>query len=458
MQIALMQLLIGPNPGDLAVPDVGSRALRLNQTITQLASRVFKALRIALETIGYVILAVIVAPIVLPFALPFIIYEIAKSLFFPEPDYQQGWWLNPFHLFGPAQVRSYESCLMTWTYGKGLPNLTNTCFINATLQSLARIENIVPLLQPRLVAPEPIDEQTRLEYRQRNKLRRNILRIVTELKKEAPVKDVVYTCLKTIATSPIMEQVFGDFGHQHDSQEFLSLLSDQLKLQTNPASSVVMQKMAMADAHGVRLPEGDEGRPLGNIEGPRGASSNIYLSHHLVKIDDVTGQEHKLLTQPQDELSIHQILDSFFDVELYDDPLPLEDLHANFSKFVMNHDHLEQLETLNFTLPRRDNRQKLPGSITGIWDPIMLTINGEKIIFEPTSCVLHEGNVQVGHYTTIIREGASFRYISDSDSRLLNEQQAKDLVKTDGYSVSYKRLRPRPFLQAIRAGAQAQAQ
>ena len=310
---------------------------------------------------------------------------------------------------------------------KGIPNLGNTCFMNAALQGLLRMPGIGEYLKRDLKLVEGSDERH---------LQTALTSLFDEFEKEKPNSETIRQAATTIRNLPSIAKSSSPYGKyvftipdQHDSFEFLQRIKAMLKLDEAPEYCIQKGKLGLTEAQAT-LPGSKE------AEGP------------CKIINDPSSDGLMCLELEPDSPSDQTVDMRYLFLQNMSPRLVPQSQEAEAHQLQLTHPNSEKLKQLSFVLPRfgTDNLKKQV-QVTSIFsknlDVDIWGIEGTtKCRFEAQSVVCHEGteNRHSGHYVTIVREGDGFKEISDHESRMLTPDQAEDMASKNGYIVNYNRV------------------
>ncbi|NDE82475.1 MAG: hypothetical protein EB051_02505 [Chlamydiia bacterium] len=301
---------------------------------------------------------------------------------------------------------------------KGIPNLGNTCFMNAALQGLLRMPHIGEYLKGLKLA----------EGSDACQLKRALTVLFDEFQKEEPNSRNIEEAAQMIRNLPTIKGKF-NLPQQHDSSEFLMHISKLLGLDSNPRYCIKTQNFAVGSEDKSGVEAAAQPEPIAKPEPSCCVTligGNLKSSETKLKID-------ALLLQ---NISEHEELEA-------------ERAEARLQQTKFTHDNPAELEHLSFLLPRFGiNDLKHGGQVTCIFsENLMVPIHQEdtpilSLNFQADSVICHvEGGTRhSGHYVTIVREGSGFKEISDHESRMLTPDQAEDMASKNGYIVNYNRV------------------
>ena len=314
---------------------------------------------------------------------------------------------------------------------KGIPNLGNTCFMNAALQGLLRMPQIREYLTKDLGLAEGSDEQ---------QLQISLKALFDQFRSEAPNSGTILEAATTIRNLPSIatksssadpKYVFTP-EQQHDSFEFLQRIKAMLKLDEAPEYCIQNRKLGLTTAQAT-LPGSSE------AEGAY-VTINTATSYGFICLELQPGST---FDQTVDIDMRHLFLQNM------SPRLVPQSQEAEAHQPQLTHPDSKALKQLSFVLPRfGTDARKHKGAVTSIFSKnLELSINQgngtfRSLDFQAQSVICHiDGDTRhSGHYVTIVRESEGFKEISDNKSRILTLQQAEEMVSRNGYIVNYNRL------------------
>ncbi|MCX6987888.1 MAG: hypothetical protein NT065_07035 [Chlamydiae bacterium] len=312
---------------------------------------------------------------------------------------------------------------------KGIPNLGNTCFMNAALQGLLRMPGIGEYLQQDLGLAKGSDERH---------LQTALTSLFDEFEKEKPNSETIKQAATKIRNLPSIAKSSSPYGKyvftipdQHDSFEFLQRIKEMLKLDNAPKYCIKTQNFGVGSEEGSGVEGTSSPSPIADPE----PSCCVTL----------TGGH---LENPKTKLEIDTLL--LQNMSEHEEP-DAERVEVKVQQTKFTHDNLKELQHLSFLLPRfGTDDQKHQGAVTSIFSknlmvPISKSIDQSDeptiVPFQADSVICHEGrNRHSGHYVTIVRKGKGFQQISDEGITTLTPDQAEEMASKNGYIVNYNKL------------------
>ena len=309
---------------------------------------------------------------------------------------------------------------------KGIPNLGDTCFMNAALQGLLRMPGIGEYLQQDLKLADGSDERN---------LQTALASLFHELfRKEKPDSETILEAATTIRNLPGITKEF-ELDRQHDSLEFLQRIKEMLKLDNASEYCINQGKIGCSEeCYNLDLTLSNPDHEISKIEGPNPVST-VTLN---LDAQEPFGQDQQ------------KTMEHLFTQYISPAVMPTcRDLSRRIQKTEFTHPNPENLCHLSFVLPRFGTElYKNKGQVTSIFsENLMVPIHQEdktirSLKFQAQSVICHvNGETRnSGHYVTIVREVDGFKEISDETITTISKEKAEEMVSRNGYIVNYNKL------------------
>ena len=285
---------------------------------------------------------------------------------------------------------------------RGLPNLGNTCWVNAAMQALAAKKGVADLLAKPLLQR---DDETREHHSARQDLRESLEALIQGMKgsSENLPLDRVFKALRHKEISGDCTCIGSIGSRQDDANSLLSFLAETLDWDQAPGQHLIYE-------HVVRNEQDVE-----ILRENRSLLTSLPLTF-------VHGGYQGAADKP-----IQDWVNECFIAGSYE--LSTEN-PADFTSFSID-------------IPLANGRGgKVKGMVQSLLEPLILKVGDQLLQMGPISWVLHEGtSVGSGHYTTVIKDNTGlFFYCNDRSVTQLTKDQALQRIQGNTCRVNYEKI------------------